>query len=148
LCSNLPSKKGMSYVTYPVRVRVKRFMKAFFHFCHPSRVQATNDGRSGLLLHVYFKQYMTTAVFTSRMMQKRRLQKIVKHLRRYLEALLHFFLRGQNTAATLYKAILIIIYILLISVADYRTHAVREAIIASSNLTTCLTWCKSNLFCQ
>jgi hypothetical protein len=65
-------------------------------------VQAADDGHPGLLLHVYFKLYMTTAVFTSRTMQKRRLHKIFRHLWRYLEASLHFFLRGQNTAATLY----------------------------------------------
>jgi hypothetical protein len=80
----------------------KRFLKTFFSLCHPSRVQAADDGRHGLLLLVYFKRYMTTAVFTSRTMQKRRLHKIFRHLRRYLEALLRFFLRGQNTAATLY----------------------------------------------
>ncbi len=80
----------------------KRFLETLFSLCHPSRVQAANDGHYGLLLHVYFKRYMTTAFITSRMMQKRRLHKIFRHLRRYLEALLHFFLRGQNTAATLY----------------------------------------------
>ncbi len=62
----------------------------FFHFCHPSRVQAADDGRPGLLLHINFKGYMTAAVFTSRTMQKRRLHEIFRHLWRYLEALLHF----------------------------------------------------------
>jgi hypothetical protein len=89
----------------------KRFIGLFFHFYHPSRVQAADDGRLGHLLHIYFKWYMTTAVFTSRMMQKRRLHKIFRPLRRYLEASLHFFLRGQNTAATLYIYIYIHIYI-------------------------------------
>jgi hypothetical protein len=36
-------------------------------------VQAADDGHPGLLLHVYFKGYMTAAVFISRTMQKRRL---------------------------------------------------------------------------
>ncbi len=79
--------------------------KLFFHFCHPSCVQVADDGRPGLLLNVYLKRYLTTAVFTSRMMQKWRLNKIFRHLQRYLEALLHFFWRGQNTAVTLYTLV-------------------------------------------
>jgi hypothetical protein len=45
-------------------------MITFSHFFRPSRVQAADDGRPGLLLHVYFKRYMKPAVFTSRAMQK------------------------------------------------------------------------------
>jgi hypothetical protein len=33
LCSNLPSKKGMSYVTYPVRVRVKLSLSFGLSLC-------------------------------------------------------------------------------------------------------------------
>jgi hypothetical protein len=47
-----------------------RFMKTFSHVCCPSRVQVADDGRPGLLLHVYFKQYMKADVFTPRTIQK------------------------------------------------------------------------------
>jgi hypothetical protein len=63
-------------------------------------MQATGDGRHDRLLHLYPKQYLTTAVLTARIMLKGKPCEIFRH-QPYLEALCHFFKRGTNTC-TLY----------------------------------------------
>jgi hypothetical protein len=42
----------------------------FDHFYCPSHAQAAGDGRHDLLLCLFPKQYLKTAAFASRMMQK------------------------------------------------------------------------------
>jgi hypothetical protein len=62
---DMDMQHGHAHALIGHRSTVKVVHEIFFsHFCHPSRVQAADDGRPGLLLHVYFKGCMTAAVFS------------------------------------------------------------------------------------
>jgi hypothetical protein len=70
--------------------------KLFFHFCRPFRMQAALAFSS-----TFISNDIWQLAFLLQGQCKNEMQKIFRHLGRYLEALLHFFWRGQNTAATL-----------------------------------------------